>query len=120
MLDCTSETKSAYYCSRHAVEVKRIERRGIAKYILGGCCKKCGSTKRLEFDHIDPSTKLFNISECGGRTMESFLDEVNKCQLLCHPCHIEKSISEKPEITWDTRRTGDVDIDLDAINRIKF
>lgn len=120
MTDCIVETKSAYYCARHAVEIKRIERKAIAKYILGGKCIKCGTKKRLEFDHIDPSTKLFNISECGGRTWKSFITEVEKCQLLCRPCHIEKSISDRGDITWDTRRTGDLDIDIEAINRIKW
>lgn len=120
MTDCTVETKSAYYCARHAAEVKRIERRGVAKYLLGGKCVGCGSKKRLEFDHIDPSTKMFNISESAGRTMESFLEEVDKCQLLCHPCHVEKSVGERVEQTWDTRQSGGLDIDIDAINRIKF
>lgn len=120
MTDCTVQTKGAYYCARHAVEVKRIERKGIAKYILGGKCVSCGSKKRLEFDHIDSSTKEFNISECGGRTFDSFINEVSKCQLLCHACHVEKSIKEKPIQTWDTRATGNLDIDIDAINRIKF
>ena len=119
-IDCTVITKSAYYCSRHAAEVKRIERRGVAKYILGGKCVSCGSKKRLEFDHIDPATKLFNISECHAKSWESFMDEVGKCQLLCRWCHVEKSISEKPEQTWDTRQSGGLDIDIDAINRIKF
>lgn len=120
MTDCTVGTKSAYYCARHAAEVKRIERRGVAKYLLGGKCVECGSKKRLEFDHIDPSTKKFNISECGGRTFDSFINEVSKCQLLCRACHIEKSIKEKPELTWDTRQSSGLDIDIDAINRIKF
>ena len=120
MTDCTVKTKSAYYCARHAVEVKRIERKAVAKYILGGVCVACGTKKRLEFDHVDPSTKSFNISECAGRTWESFMEEVGKCQLLCRPCHIEKSIAERESQTWSTRQSGSVDIDMDAINRIKF
>lgn len=119
-LDCTKVNKSAYYCSRHAKEVKRIERKGVARYLLGGVCVSCGSTKRLEFDHIDPSTKLFNISECAGRPMQVFLDEVAKCQLLCSSCHTDKSILDRPEQTWNTRGTGHIDIDLEAINRMRF
>jgi len=39
------------------------ERIGEALDILGGKCIKCGSLENLEFDHIDPSSKLFTISK---------------------------------------------------------
>jgi hypothetical protein len=32
--------------------------------MLGGACVRCGATEDLEFDHIDPSTKVFAI--CAG------------------------------------------------------
>lgn len=60
----------------------------------GGRCVVCGSVDKLEFDHIDPSTKLFDISGGATRKMEVLLEEVDKCQLLCRGCHIEKSSNE--------------------------
>ena len=58
---------------------------------LGGKCVQCGSTKSLEFDHIDPKTKSFNISAGYNKPKEILEKELSKCQLLCNKCHIEKS-----------------------------
>ena len=58
---------------------------------LGGKCVKCGCTETLEFDHIDPSTKSFNIAAGYTKPKEVLLEELAKCQLLCNKCHIEKS-----------------------------
>tara|TARA_B100001059_G_C17294102_1_gene314193 strand:+ start:42 stop:491 length:450 start_codon:yes stop_codon:yes gene_type:complete len=59
---------------------------------LGGKCVKCGATERLEFDHIDPKNKSFEITRgllMGDR--EKFQEELDKCQLLCYDCHLEKT-----------------------------
>lgn len=56
---------------------------------LGGACNQCGSVNNLEFDHIDPATKDFNVSK--KITNADITDEISKLQLLCHRCHIEKS-----------------------------
>ena len=59
---------------------------------LGGKCVKCGATERLEFDHIDPKNKSFCITSrllMGDR--EKFQEELDKCQLLCYNCHLEKT-----------------------------
>jgi len=58
---------------------------------LGGKCVECGCTESLEFDHIDPSTKSFNIAAGYTKPKEVLLEEVAKCQLLCNKCHIEKT-----------------------------
>ena len=58
---------------------------------LGGKCSKCGSTEHLEFDHINPENKSFNISQMLNRSKQATDDELQKCQLLCHHCHQEKS-----------------------------
>ena len=60
--------------------------------LLGGKCVICGSTERLEIDHIDPATKEFDISSMVLHTSEKHLtEELQKCQLLCRKCHIQKS-----------------------------
>ena len=59
----------------------------------GGKCVKCGSQKRLEFDHIDRTTKtshtIWSWSE------EHIREELKKCQLLCKACHINKTHAER-------------------------
>ena len=61
---------------------------------LGGKCVQCGSTKQLEFDHIDPSDKEFTIGSNLTYPREKVREELKKCQLLCRGCHIEKHKSE--------------------------
>jgi hypothetical protein len=58
---------------------------------MGGKCVQCGSTKALEFDHINPKTKSFNISAGYNKPKEILEKELSKCQLLCNKCHIEKT-----------------------------
>lgn len=72
---------------------RRYERRKQAAIEqLGGQCAHCGSKLDLEFDHIDPRTKSFSISDRLAGVAESALQaELAKCQLLCHPCHVDKT-----------------------------
>jgi len=58
---------------------------------LGGKCVECGCTETLEFDHIDPTTKSFNISAGYHKPKKVLEEELAKCQLLCNKCHVEKS-----------------------------
>jgi U3 small nucleolar ribonucleoprotein component len=68
------------------------ERRESLILEMGGKCVKCAKTSDLEFDHIDPETKSFNISKrLTGASMEDIRAESIKCQLLCVPCHKEKT-----------------------------
>lgn len=81
---------SEYLRRRHA------ERKAWATDLLGGECCRCGSTERMEFDHVDPATKTANIGDVLGRwSIAHLLEELDKCQLLCRPCHEEKSLTEQ-------------------------
>ena len=51
-------------------------------------CAECGSYKKLEFHHVNPVDKEFNIGTryyCHNN--EKLANEINKCILLCHKCH---------------------------------
>jgi hypothetical protein len=62
---------------------------------LGGKCKRCGSTDDLQFDHIDRANKSFTLGRVLAGIAESKLqEELKKCQLLCLPCHQDKTIQE--------------------------
>jgi 5-methylcytosine-specific restriction endonuclease McrA len=60
-----------------------------AKEHLGGKCVECGTTERLEFDHINPADRTDAITNIMGK--EALYEELTKCQLLCHSCHKERS-----------------------------
>lgn len=77
-----------------------------AKELLGGVCVVCGIQEALDFDHVDPSTKLFRIANGWRYSEELFWAEVAKCQLLCRPHHIEKSLREKSLGGWGAGRRG--------------
>lgn len=62
--------------------------------MLGGKCVTCGATEKLEFDHKDRSQKSFNISKNYALTMDRLKPELDKCQLLCKTCHLDKTREE--------------------------
>ena len=66
----------------------RLKRKAIMIEMLGGKCVDCGTTENLQFDHIDPSKKSFNIA-CV--LSERMLAELEKCELRCGDCHLEKT-----------------------------
>lgn len=65
---------------------------------LGGKCVGCGSTEYLQFDHVDPAQKAFDVGALWGKkNLETVYKELDKCQLLCGPCHRLKSGKETSE-----------------------
>lgn len=71
------------------------KRRTTAIQELGGICVRCGEDSNLEFDHIDPGTKVMSIAKASSRSELFFWAEVRKCQLLCKPCHKEKTAEDR-------------------------
>jgi len=43
----------------------------------------------LHFDHIDPKTKIKNVCDMKGYKWEVIQAEIDKCRVLCFPCHSE-------------------------------
>lgn len=63
------------------------------KLFLGGKCQLCHYDKCLEaldFHHIDPSTKVDNLSNLTkSMGIDALKLEASKCLLLCSNCHRE-------------------------------
>lgn len=62
--------------------------------ISGGKCKICGYNKNyasLCFHHRDPKQKLFRLDarHVASKNWNIILEELDKCDLLCHNCHLE-------------------------------
>ena len=68
------------------------ERKKLLIEMLGGKCESCGTTKNLQFDHIDPTTKSFSIAK--RYRCKDVFEEIKKCQLLCYECHLKKTSEE--------------------------
>lgn len=73
-------------------EMLRTEfREGILTYLTNKSCVICGESdiRTLEFDHLNPSEKLFSISQAVklGYRWPKVIEEIKKCRILCANCH---------------------------------
>lgn len=97
-----SKRKYCFECSPEYPEngtaisfIRKAIKKELIKY-KGGKCENCGYNKciaALEFHHKNPEDKKFEISDykyLKVRPMEEYYNEVDKCELLCCNCHIEK------------------------------
>ena len=82
-------------------EYYRKRRQKLLDY-LGGVCVECGSSENLHIDHIDPSTKSFDIFRNMSISNSAVLQELSKCQLLCRKHHEEKTARENRGWTHGT------------------
>lgn len=78
-------------------KTRRKQRRTEAIQQLGGRCVRCGSTDNLEFDHIDPNDKSRDICDIWTLGEKLLVEELQRCQLLCSPCHRKKTIEDNYE-----------------------
>lgn len=78
---------------------------------LGGKCVGCGASDteaRLDFDHIDPTTKSFDVTAYITRNaVQAEIEALSKCQLLCRKCHCAKTFSSDAFKLSATERTGE-------------
>ena len=60
-------------------------------YLSDKSCVLCGESdiRTLDFDHLNPDTKKFNISQAArlGHDWQKVQDEISKCRILCANCH---------------------------------
>ncbi len=86
-----------YVCKRcQSARTKKANRLKLKEKALlykGGKCSKCGYDScvgALEFHHIDPKSKIFNISKDAlAKPWEDVRKELDKCILVCANCHRE-------------------------------
>lgn len=60
----------------------------------GGRCVKCGSQERLEVDHRERSEKEIHTRHLWGMKSSRRVVELLKCWVLCHECHLTKTMEE--------------------------
>lgn len=81
---------------RHALKNQLLKHKG-------NKCEKCGYSKcnsALEFHHINPQEKEFNISKYTSNNnvnIEGAIQEIEKCALLCANCHREYHFLESEQ-----------------------
>ncbi|HSS42780.1 MAG TPA: helix-turn-helix domain-containing protein [Solirubrobacterales bacterium] len=99
------EGRGYYRCKRCRLERVAQRRRTIKRKLVeeaGGKCVICGYSRCqqvLEFHHLDPSLKKFQLSHNGAtRSLARSRAEARKCVLLCANCHreVEAGITAVP------------------------
>lgn len=101
---CTNEARENVYrghdpqfCSKncknkHAVNEHRKRRKQEFVDYKGGKCQICGynkTTAALQFHHLDPSEKDFELSRAVTVSFDKAKPELDKCILVCGNCHVE-------------------------------
>ena len=89
-----------YMLRRYHERIAEAQRR------LGGSCADCGATDDLQVDHRDWRDKTLDIARLWSVARPRFKAELEKCQLLCGPCHIAKSKRDVREILADRGLRG--------------
>lgn len=78
---------------------REFQRRWLAKrrhdFFHDKACVLCGSTEKLELDHIDRTLKKDHKVWSWSKKRRD--EEIRKCQVLCKRCHIKKTNREKSE-----------------------
>jgi 5-methylcytosine-specific restriction endonuclease McrA len=89
--------REAYNAYMNEYLTRRYHRRRTAALEqLGGRCVDCGSTDSLEFDHVDPEMKSFNIGALFATgSNERLKTELAKCVLRCSSCHMTKTLADR-------------------------
>ena len=72
-----------------------------ATFFEDKCCVRCGSKERLELDHIDPKLKVSHNIWSWSEARQA--EEIAKCQVLCHDCHLQKT---GEDFGWGSRPHG--------------
>jgi hypothetical protein len=80
----------------HKKAYKKENRQMLYNYMLDKKCIKCGESDIacLQFDHKDEFKKSFCISMGMGKSWNTILKEINKCQILCANCHHKRTAKQ--------------------------
>ena len=76
------------------MRAKNFRRDFLNRWKLAAGCVDCGYAEHavaLDFDHLDPTTKLFSLGSHGSCSMDKIINEIAKCVVRCANCHRVKT-----------------------------
>ena len=107
-IKCVRERSKEFYLKNKEKQILKFKKQNKEKadFILslkeGKYCEKCGYNKclaSLDFHHLDPKQKDFNISDFkrtrGFSDLILINNEIKKCIVLCSNCHREFHFLER-------------------------
>ena len=88
-----------YYGRNRQAEIDRVKARQHAtrdflRELRNVPCLDCGGTflpHQMDFDHRDPSTKSFQVTDSRLKSRERLLAELAKCDIVCANCHAART-----------------------------
>lgn len=99
---CESCNKEYYYtakgcastkkCNSCIISLRRKRKKQNLLTIVGTSCYICGynrCTRALQFHHLNPKDKNFEISQSLTKSDEKLFKEIEKTIVLCANCHAE-------------------------------
>ena len=103
----------SYYWRNRQAEIDRVTARQRAtvaflRELRREPCRDCGRRflpHQMDFDHRDPTTKLFQVTTAGAllTSRARLLAEIAKCDVICATCHAVRSYRQQAE-RWAHRR----------------
>jgi hypothetical protein len=93
-------------------------RRRRNEYFKDKSCARCESVERLELDHKDPSTKVSHSIWSWKKERRD--EELLKCQVLCHDCHVVKSVENGDHAFGERHGSSVLTVELVREIRIKY
>lgn len=79
-------------------KVRLEKRKFLLTYLNNNPCVDCGEPDPivLEFDHVDPETKLSTISKMisDNVSLEKIKEEIRKCEIRCANCHRRRTAQQ--------------------------
>ena len=104
--DKINQWRREHYQSLKNDKKERYSESANAMQELKTPCVKCGETRHyvIDFHHVDPATKKFNVGTAKTYSIETLTNEVKKCVCLCRNCHQEYHYfyGNKPEKPIET------------------
>ena len=85
----------------------------VSRYKMLKGCKFCGYKKNpsaLEFDHINPKTKIGEVSKMvhANFSVKKLKEEIRKCRVLCSNCHKIKTSEQQFDFNYRTKIEDDI------------
>jgi hypothetical protein len=92
--------------NRHKCTMQRRARVNKRREFIGRLkdnpCTDCGIKYKpwqMDFDHIDPRQKVFNIGTNVLGSLLSIKNEIEKCELVCANCHRQRTHEREAHLT---------------------
>ena len=93
--------QSAAYRAEHGYAISEKQRQKQAEFTewlqilrTNNGCEDCETHEGLLLHHhVDPGTKKYQISDMCNHSLDALEDELEKCEVLCVPCHAERHVA---------------------------